>query len=175
MKTKVIVIIGFFIAFVAGAVLGLQLRQPAVAHVNVPQREDRSWLRTELGLSPQQEEQMRDIWSNLHNSGRKHDERRRQLRDERDEAIAALLPASAMGDYDKVLAAYSDKMSQLSAERDKGFAEAVEKTKKILTPAQQTKYEEFLKRREGPGPGGPRGDRGPHGPPPGRKPETRPQ
>src|SRR5688572_11814580 len=109
-KTKVIVVVGFLVAFGAGLVLGLQLKQPAVASVNVPQREERSWLRTELSLNPQQEEQIRTIWSELHHGGRKHDERRRQLRDERDEAIAALLPASAMGDYDKVLAIYNEKL-----------------------------------------------------------------
>jgi Spy/CpxP family protein refolding chaperone len=166
-KTKVIVVVGFLIAFGAGVVLGLQLRQQAVASVNEPRREDRSWLKTELGLNPQQEEQMREIWSNLHNSGRKHEERRRALRDERDEAIAALLPPSTMGDYDKVLAVYGQKMSELSGERDKAFQQAVEKTKGILTVEQQAKYDELMKRRESPRDGRERGQRG-------RRPETKP-
>jgi hypothetical protein len=58
-------------------------------------------------------------------------------------------------------------MNELSAERDKAFADAVEKTKTILTVQQQVKYEEFLKRRE---PGGSGRDRGPRG----RRPETKP-
>src|SRR5256885_670642 len=94
---------------------------------------------------------MKNIWESLHNSGRSYEDRRRRLRDERDEAIAALLAPSVMGDYDRILADYSNKLNAVGQERDKAFSEAVEKTKKILTAEQRTKYEEFLKRRE---PGG---------------------
>ena len=147
-KTRIIVVIGFLIAFGAGAVVGIQLRSPAVARDVAPQPQRHSWLQTELGLSGEQNEQMKNIWEGLHNSGRSYEERRRRLRDERDEAIAALLAPSVMGDYDRILADFSSKLSALAAERDKAFAEAVEKTKQILTSEQRSKYEEFLKRRE---------------------------
>ncbi len=168
-KTRIIVIVGFLIAFGAGAVVGIQLRAPAVAQTPVtpPQGQGPSWLRTELGLTPEQNDQMKNIWETLHASGRGYEDRRHRLRDERDEAIAALLAPSAMGDYDRVLAEYSNKLTSLAQERDKAFQEAVEKTKKILTPEQRVKYEEFLKRREPD-----RGDRGPRGP--GRRSDSRP-
>jgi len=148
-KTRIIVIVGFLIAFGAGAVVGLQLRTaPARATEQPAQAPRSSWLRTELGLTPEQNEQMKNIWEGLHNSGRSYEDRRHRLRDERDEAIAALLAPSVMGDYDRVLADYSNKLTALGQERDKAFGEAVEKTKQILTPQQRSKYEEFLKRRE---------------------------
>jgi Spy/CpxP family protein refolding chaperone len=149
-RTRIIVIIGFLVAFGAGAVVGLQLRSPSPAQALVPppQNQGPSWLRTELGLSPEQNEQMKNIWEGLHASGRGYEERRHRLRDERDEAIAALLAPSVMGDYDRVLSEYTNKLAALGTERDKAFAEAVEKTKKILTDQQRVKYEEFLKRRE---------------------------
>jgi Spy/CpxP family protein refolding chaperone len=109
---------------------------------------------------------MKNIWEGLHNSGRSYEDRRHRLRDERDEAIAALLAPSVMGDYDRILLDFNSKLDALGQERDKGFREAVEKTKKILTPEQLAKYEELLKRRE-PG-GGERGGRS------GRRSDSRP-
>ncbi|HEV8291224.1 MAG TPA: hypothetical protein VGP94_04855, partial [Tepidisphaeraceae bacterium] len=119
-KTRIIVIVGFLIAFGAGAVVGLQLRTaPAQATVQPTQGQRPSWLRSELGLTPEQNEQMKNIWEGLHISGRSHEERRHRLRDERDEAIAALLAPSVMGDYDRVLQDYSNKLTALAQERDK--------------------------------------------------------
>ncbi len=167
-KTRIIVIVGFLIAFGAGAVVGIQLRAPTAAKaVPTPPPEQRSWLRTELGLNAEQNEQMKNIWETLHASGRGYEDRRHRLRDERDEAIAALLAPSVMGDYDRVLQEYTNKLAALAQERDKAFADAVEKTKAILSPEQRVKYEEFLKRREPD-----RGDRGPRGP--GRRSDSRP-
>jgi Spy/CpxP family protein refolding chaperone len=166
-KTRIIVVIGFVIAFVAGAVVGLQLRTtPVQATVQPVQGQRPSWLRSELNLSNEQNEQMKNIWEGLHNSGRSYEERRHRFREERDEAIAALLAPGVMGDYDRILADFNNKLNALAQERDKAFQEAVEKTKKILTPEQRTKYEEFLKRRE-PG-AGERGGRG------GRRSDSRP-
>jgi len=168
-KTRIIVIVGFLIAFGAGAVVGIQLRSPVVAQLPAPapQPEQRSWLRTELNLTTEQNDKMKSIWEGLHASGRGYEDRRRHLRDERDEAIAALLAPSVMGDYDRVLQEYTKKLDALAQERDKAFADAVEKTKAILTPEQRVKYEEFLKRREPD-----RGDRGPRGA--GRRSDSRP-
>jgi Spy/CpxP family protein refolding chaperone len=167
-KTRIIVIVGFLIAFGAGAVVGIQLRTAPVRAVEQPAQGQRpSWLRSELNLTAEQNEQMKNIWENLHNSGRGYEDRRHRLRDERDEAIAALLAPSVMGDYDRILQEYSNKLNALGQERDKAFAEAVEKTRKILTAEQRSKYEEFLKRRE-PDRGGDRGGRG------GRRSDSRP-
>jgi Spy/CpxP family protein refolding chaperone len=167
-KTRIIVIVGFLIAFGAGAVVGLQLRTTPVRATEQPMQEQRpSWLRSELNLTAEQNEQMKNIWEGLHNSGRGYEDRRRRLRDERDEAIAALLAPSVMGDYDRILQDFSNKLTAMAQERDKAFAAAVEKTKTILTAEQRAKYEEFLKRREPD-----RGDRGPRGS--GRRPESRP-
>jgi Spy/CpxP family protein refolding chaperone len=183
-KAKIMVIFGFLIAFGAGAVVGIQMQKPSIVAADVPKKpEDRSWLRTELGLTSEQTAQMKAIWDSLHAGGRSHEDRRHRLREERDEAIAALIPPSGMGDYDKVLLVYSDKMNQLGQERDKAFQDAVARTMKILTPEQQAKYQEFMKRRDpnrpgppgmgGPPPGGFGG--GPGGPgSPGRRPDSRP-
>ena len=167
-KTRIIVIVGFLVAFGAGAVVGIQLRAPQPAVATVPQQpEQRSWLRTELGLNAEQNDKMKNIWEGLHASGRGYEDRRRHLRDERDEAIAALLAPSVMGDYDRVLQEYTNKLAAMAQERDKAFADAVEKTKAILTSEQRVKYEEFLKRREPD-----HGERGPRGS--GRRSDSRP-
>src|SRR5438477_13005359 len=99
-KTRIIVIVGFLVAFGAGVVVWFQLRAPQPAVATVPQQpEQRSWLRTELGLNAEQNDKMKNIWESLHASGRVYEDRRRHLRDERVEAIAATLEASVMADY----------------------------------------------------------------------------
>jgi Spy/CpxP family protein refolding chaperone len=104
----------------------------------------RSW-----DLTAEQNEQMKNIWEGLHNSGRSYEDRRHRLRDERDEAIAALMAPSVMGDYDRCWQdLFQQADSSLGRSGIRQFAEAVEKTKKILTAEQRVKYEEFLKRRE---------------------------
>jgi Spy/CpxP family protein refolding chaperone len=68
---------------------------------------------------------------------------------------------------DLILQQYSDRVSELSREREASFEQAVAKTKEILTPAQREKYEELLKRRPDHDRDG-RGGHGPSGPPPAR-------
>src|SRR3954465_14028988 len=72
-KTKIMVIFGFLIAFGAGAVVGIQMQKPSMVIADIPKKpEDRSWLRTELGLTSEQTAQMKAIWDGLHAGGRSH-------------------------------------------------------------------------------------------------------
>jgi Spy/CpxP family protein refolding chaperone len=113
-----------------------------------------SFWATELGLTPAQREQLDRIWSALASRGRDdHDERRREFRRERDDAIADLVPEARLGEYDRIINAYSDRVADLERESREAYEAAVEQTKAILTPQQQSRYEELLrKHRWGPGP-----------------------
>jgi Spy/CpxP family protein refolding chaperone len=160
-KVKVIVVVGFLIAFGAGAVVGLSVRQPAAANSAIApstRPSGSSWLRDQLGLSQPQQEEMKKIWDHVATMNtRDHEDRRQQFRKERDDAVAALLSAGEKSAYEKIQQDYSNKLRALGQERSRAYEAAVEKTKAVLTPKQREKYEEMLKRREadsrGRGPG----------------------
>jgi hypothetical protein len=106
-------------------------------------------LTARLGLSPEQQEQMKRIWSETaHRGGREAEERRRQYRKDRDDAIAALIRPDDKPKYDAALQQYADRQAAMEKEWRSSFAAAVEKTKAILNPDQAKKYDEFLKERE---------------------------
>ena len=146
---KVLLVIGFVLAFGAGVAMGPKLWTPAVAApASRPGAGPASWLKTELNLDPAQQEQMERIWSETaHRTRREHDDRKRQLVKERDEAVSALIRAEDREKYDGVLKKFSDGNAALEREWRNSFADAVERTKQILTPEQRRKYEEFLKAR----------------------------
>ncbi len=155
--TKVLLVIGFLVALGAGVIIGMEIRQPALATANVPVAPSATTTRggpggmltARLGLSGEQQEQMKKIWSETaHRGGREAEERRRQFRKERDEAIAALVRPEDKSKYDAAIQAYADRQAAMEREWRSSFAGAVEKTKAILTSEQAKKYDEFLKERE---------------------------
>ena len=149
--TKYVTIAGFLIAFAAGLVVGLEVRrQAAAANSPAATRPSRhGFLTAELNLSPEQQEQMKVIWSDTaHRGGREQDERRRQYRKDRDDAIAALIRPDDKPKFEAAGKMYADRMSGMEKEWRASFTAAVEKTKQILTPEQRQKYEDLLKKQE---------------------------
>jgi len=171
-KIKAILIIAFLVTFAAGAATGVlgtwvQHRPP------MP-----SWLGTELNLTRQQRDQMHKIWSEVMGSTmRQRFEQGVALKQERDQAIVALLTQEQRPRYDAILKDHARKEGELFEQGKKAFEEATQRTKQILTPEQAGKYEELLKKQRekgfGPPPGGHRGPPrdGPPGPPPGPPPD----
>lgn len=167
--TKLLVVIGFVVAFGAGW-MSANTWRPAAPGSNDRERREGggrgSWLAQQLELSPEQQKQMDQIWSEVGGRGRREDpSKRNELRKARDASIAALVRESDREAYDRIIADYNSRTEALEAEWKKTFQQAVEKTKEILTPAQRTKYEQLMSRWEN----GPR-DRGKPSP----KPTTQP-
>jgi Spy/CpxP family protein refolding chaperone len=152
--TKTLVIVCFVVAFAAGLVVGLEARRASDPTTTRPSHHS-GWLATELSLSPQQQEQLKTIWSETaERGGRGREDRRRQLYRQRDEAIAALIRPEDKSRYDQVLKDYSEQMSALDREWRASFESTVERTRQILTAKQQAKYDELLKHHQserGPG------------------------
>ncbi|GMU22786.1 MAG: hypothetical protein AMXMBFR13_28700 [Phycisphaerae bacterium] len=146
--TKRIVMVGFLIAFAAGLVIGIESRQSSLAP---PEKEPRrgGWLTTELNLTPQQQEQLKQIWSEIaRHGGRERDDRRRQLYRQRDEAIAALIRPEDQPKYQQVLQEFEEKKAALEAEGRQAFQTAIERTKQILSEEQRVKYDQLLQHRQ---------------------------
>ena len=148
--TRFVVIAGFIVAFAAG--FAVQTRVHSRLPVPSTRPADREGLMAaELNLTPQQQEQLKRIWSDTAFKNR-HDreERRRQLGRQRDDAIAKLIRPEDKARYDEALRKYADDSAALDREGRAAFQAADEQTRQILTPEQWPRYEElFLKRHEG--------------------------
>jgi Spy/CpxP family protein refolding chaperone len=170
---RVVVILGFCLSFAAGLVIGWRAPKPgspigttvsdpsgghagtgaATQSANTARRGSGGWWQAELGLTAEQRTKMDHIWSSLAQKGRT-DERRREFRRERESAIADLVPASQLGEYDRIIDAYNERIAGLERESRDAYEAAVEQTKQILTTEQRTRYEDLLKRYHwGPGQG----------------------
>jgi Spy/CpxP family protein refolding chaperone len=146
---KLLLIIGFLMAFGAGVLIGPKFRREAAAAPATKPSHQGSWLTTELNLTPDQQEQMKKIWSDTARRGnREQEDRRRQFRKDRDDAIAALISPPDREKYDQVLKTYGERNAAMDREWRSSYLAAVERTKQILTVEQRNKYEELLKNRE---------------------------
>lgn len=149
--TKLIVILGFALSFGAGMVVGIGTQRASAPPppATRPHGGPAGWLAAQLKLTPEQQQQLNKIWSEIaHRGGREQDERRRQLRRERDDAITALIRSEDRAAYDDILKNYDQQKSALDREWRAGFERAVEETMKILTPEQRARYEEIRKQRQ---------------------------
>ena len=141
-KTKVIVLVSFLLTAAAGAAVGMLVSWPEARHPHRPR------LTEELGLSAEQQEKMRKIWSEaMVPSGRHRGEDRRALAKERDEAIVALLTEEQLLRYKQIVGQYERKLEEQRQEGQRRIQETIERTKQILTPEQARKYEELLNKR----------------------------
>lgn len=171
--TKLMVLLGFVVSFSAGVMVGVVSDRPPHKPGGKPDRDRTSWLVEQLKLTPEQARQMQEIWSELaKRGGREQGERRLQLRKQRDESIAALIPEERRGDYERILNDFAAANEAMENEWRSAYQAAVERTKAMLTPEQRERYEQVLSRQGwgGPGPGPRERGRGstrPHeGPPP---------
>ena len=181
---KIMVVIGFCVAFAAGWAVGVEMRRPGVAQVPTTvepptrttgpstrgSRSPGGWFASELKLSPDQRKKMDAIWSDVARGGRDEMEKERDaLRKQRDESILALVGPDNKTKYDEIQKKYRDDQQAMERKMRGRFEKAVEDTKLILDAEQRTKYEALLARhrppdRDGRGRGGPGGPRGPGGP-----------
>ena len=176
---KIMVVIGFCVAFAAGLAVGFELRrtshaqtpttsEPPVRTTGPSTRGSRSpggWFASELKLDAEQRKKMDAIWSAVARGGREEmDKERDALRRQRDEAILALVGADNKAKYDDIQKQYRDDQQAVERKMRGRFEKAVEETKAILTPEQRDKYEQLLARHRPPDRDGGRGRGVPNGP-----------
>jgi Spy/CpxP family protein refolding chaperone len=159
---KLVVILGFCVSFAAGLVIGWRVRtvepeaigsatrdgtHAATQPAGGSRRGSTGWWQAELGLTSDQRTKMDHIWSSMAQKGHTdRDERRREFRRERETAIADLVPASQLGEYDRIIDAYNERIAGLERESRDAYEAAVEQTKQILNGEQRTRYEDLLKK-----------------------------
>jgi hypothetical protein len=106
-------------------------------------------LSAELGLSPQQHDQMQQIWESVSTTAHQCQQQAQQLQKQRDDAIFALLSDEQKSRYTQVTIECAGRISALASQRDKAFATAVEQTKSMLNGSQRQVYEQLIQDRLG--------------------------
>src|SRR6266496_879024 len=106
----------------------------------------------ELGLTPEQQDQMRQIWESVRTQVHACFDDAEDLQKQRDEALVALLNDQQKAQFEKMSKDFADRYAALEKQRQTFFDDAVERTKKLLNDEQRKKYEEILSKRVPPGP-----------------------
>ncbi|HEY2587634.1 MAG TPA: hypothetical protein VGI81_17945 [Tepidisphaeraceae bacterium] len=154
-KAKPLLVLAFVVVCAAGAVVGTavdrQLHPPAV----VPPPHDPLL----IGLIPEQQKQMKAIWSAFNDTRHKLFTQRRQYGEERRAAFEALLTPEQLVQYKKIQADYDAKLKDLDDQAHVAAETAYNKSDEILTPEQRDKFHKMRDMRDRHGPG--------MGPPPG--------
>ena len=139
-KTKLLLVVAFFLVFAAGAVVGFAPEWRPHA-----QQPDRRGLDEMLGLSPEQRQQMKEIWSHVQEKHRELGPKWPELRQQRDEQIRNLLTPQQRPEYDRILQEFAQRAHELDAQMDEAVRQAEERTRQILTPEQQAKFDQIRK------------------------------
>src|SRR5262245_57415658 len=111
---------------------------------------DRTALVEELQLTPEQRDQMREIWEGVRVKVHQTFEDAQQIQKQRDDALVAILTEEQKAQFERISHDYADRFDKLTRARDQAFADAVERTKKVLNDEQRRKYEQILKDHVGP-------------------------
>ncbi len=150
-KVKVVVILGFLLAFAAGVVGGIvglrrwsghtdaTTQSPTTRRVNLPE---------ELKLTPEQDKQWRQVHeAAFRQMAHERDERRSVLRKQRDDAILALMGGQHKAEYEKIMADYIAANTQADRDRFEKMQDQLRpQLQAFLTGEQWAKYEEIQKR-----------------------------
>lgn len=157
-RGKLLLVLSFVLTLGAGIVVGMGLNKAVIGGSPVvngptppplaPPPNPGSWFVKELGLSAEQSEQMKSIWSQaMEGTGRELFDRRRSLYRDRDKAIEAIYTEDQRTERERIRREYDAKLAENSKERDKLVQTAVEKTKAMLSDEQRAKYEKMLRER----------------------------
>ena len=146
-KIRIAVILGFALAFAAGASVGMLASWPAEATASKSGRGPD--LAAQLGLTSRQRDQMHAIWSEfVAGKDKEFHDRKRILWQEKDEAIEGLLTDEQWSEYDAICADCDRRMREMDEQWQDVIQQAVERTRAILTPEQVKKYDEFRASRQ---------------------------
>jgi Spy/CpxP family protein refolding chaperone len=179
-KVKLVVIVGFLLAFGAGLVVGLsgarRLENGVSQKPTTPPTTRRGFagLAAVLKLTPEQAKQIEQLRTKtMTEVTRERDDRSAVIHRQRDEKVVALVGAEKKDELDKVLAASQDDMRQLMGERPKAFDKMDEEIRKVLSDEQWKQYQSLqAARRGGRGDGTHRGPGGRGGPGAATRPAT---
>ncbi len=138
-KARVVMFVCFLVVFAAGVAGGVFLAPCGREHSR------RSLLSRELDLSSDQRDQIRRIWSEvMAESKKKLREQSEKARSKRQAAVEALLKGDQVVAYKRIMATEKKELDAIKSERERLFAQAVERTKAVLNDKQRARYERLM-------------------------------
>lgn len=176
-KTQLILGVTFLGVFGAGAVSALVADRylsrspvlPPPSSLRVPDGSQpgpatrpHSYIAQRLGLTPEQHEAMDRLWNATRERMGQQWAQRRALQQEREEALQKLLSDSQRQQMEEINARYDAKIAEIREATEALMRDADKRTREILTPEQQVRYDEMQRERQAREDGGGRG-RGPGG------------
>ena len=144
-RFRIIFTVSFGLALIAGAaagVLATRFSSPAVVMPGVSTLDD-------LQLTPEQREQMKQIWEEVRNSSDDLYNQAQKLQREHDQKVLNLLNPEQKKQFEDIYNQDRDSYSQLMAKRQIALKKAIENTKKLLSDSQRQKYDAILESRLG--------------------------
>jgi hypothetical protein len=143
-RFRIIVTVVFGLALIAGAAAGVLATRFSSSTVvpGVSTLDD-------LQLSPQQRDQMKQIWEKVRDGSDDLYNQALQLQREHDEKILKLLNPEQQKQFSEIYNQDRDTYSRLMAQRDVALKKAIEETKNLLSLDQRQKYDQILKSRLG--------------------------
>jgi hypothetical protein len=134
------------LALVAGVVTGTLGARVSASPANAS---GGSSLSAELGLSPEQRDQMQQIWEKVRTTAHQCQDQAQQLQKQRDDSVFALLTDEQKARYTQITTECVGKIQALNAEREAAFSAAVAQTKSMLNESQRQAYEQLIDNRVG--------------------------
>ena len=150
-RVRMLLVLAFALTLAAGVVAGIgftratppgETAKPNSNPSTQPSPPARNWMADQLGLNPQQRDQLDTIWREApHEKVRELEDARWKLRPEREKAIAALNTPEQKAERERIGKTYDSKMVELRKERDEAYAV-------LYTPEQKAKRDELTKAYE---------------------------
>ena len=144
-RIKTILVIACVIIFAAGLSLGLVGGRATAASGLTAAKHGHSWLGDELDLTPQQQEQMHKIWSDVTRDGPGGGHACSSINSVTRQ-IRALLTPEQISRYDQIQKDHQARVEAAHAEMRKRVEEAERRTREILTDSQRIKFDQISKR-----------------------------
>ena len=145
-RTKSVIFLAFLLAMGAGVAVGM-LGSRSLPSNTTPGHDASTWLANELQLTPDQQQKMNRIWSEmLASKGRQYGEQFRALQQQREAAIAALMTEQQQVQCNKLNEEYAGKWRDLWKRMEQDFSAAADKTRQLLNDTQRKRYDALLEK-----------------------------
>jgi Spy/CpxP family protein refolding chaperone len=153
---KVVILIAFALVLSAGVVVGrLWARLPDVSATVTPpatmpsHQGSPSWLADQLKLTPEQRQQMDALWADTKAKRDLNLERRRQLDQQRNQAIADLLGPEQWQAYGRLIDDFHERATEIDKERMNLIHDANDRSRALLNDEQKKKWDQMRQPHHG--------------------------
>lgn len=145
-KTSLVLIVLTMLTLSAGFSAGMLTHRVSIAGPG-EQATNGTSLVEQLRLSPQQQEQMRQIWESVRSDVQDSYQQAQDLQRLRDQAVADILTDEQKAQFEKIAQDYAGRFTAIVRKREQTFTRGVERTRMLLDDSQRKQYDLIVKDR----------------------------